>query len=258
MPELPDLQVFSQNLTRRFAGQKLQSVRVPYTKKLKVSEQTIQDTLQGSTLQAVVREGKELYWKFSNNHVLALHLMLKGQLFAYTGQHTHKYPIIELDFEKESFTMTDFQGQATPTLDPEYKDAPDALSDQLDVAWLYTQLQRSRSSIKNILLDQHILRGIGNAYADEILWAARIAPTSIAKAIPEAQVGALVKGIRDTLQHAITHIRQHHPDIISGEVRDFLLIHNSKKKTSPDGAPIEQTTINGRKTYYTDEQVVYS
>ncbi|HXL58066.1 MAG TPA: hypothetical protein VN958_17510 [Chitinophagaceae bacterium] len=59
------------------------------------------------------------------------------------------------------------------------------------------------------------------------------------------------------LQDAEKQILKTHPDIISGEVRDFMNIHNPKKKQSPAGADIHYKTVSSRKTYYTDEQELF-
>ncbi len=67
---------------------------------------------------------------------------------------------------------------ATPTLNPAPSAAPDALSEEVNFEFLKTLLSTKKGSIKNILLDQKLIRGIGNAYADEILWDARISPFS--------------------------------------------------------------------------------
>ncbi|MCK7559331.1 hypothetical protein MKQ70_31945 [Chitinophaga sedimenti] len=61
------------------------------------------------------------------------------------------------------------------------------MSEEFTQAYLAQTLGKSRAAVKNLLLDQHVVRGIGNAYADEILWEAGISPFSVAKAIPEAQ-----------------------------------------------------------------------
>ena len=120
-----------------------------------------------------------------------------------------------------------------------------------------TRLAKSKAVVKSVLLDQHIIRGIGNAYADEILWDAGISPFSISNKIPAAEVKALMKSIKSVLQHAEKSIVKSHPDIISGEIRDFMLIHNSKKDKSPTGAPIQVKSVGARKTYYTDEQKLF-
>jgi formamidopyrimidine-DNA glycosylase len=82
-------------------------------------------------------------------------------------------------------------------------------------------------------MDQHVIRGIGNAYADEILWDAGISPFSISNKIPGKKIDALVKSIKSVLKEAEKEIVKRDPGIISGEVRDFLKIHNAKKTHSP-------------------------
>ena len=75
--------------------------------------------------------------------------------------------------------------------------------------------------------------------------------------IPDEKIKALTKSVKTVLHNAIKQILKTHPDIITGEVRDFLVIHNSKRNQSPGGAPIKQKMIGGRKTYYTDEQELF-
>jgi len=258
MPELPDLQVFSKNLTKIFVGKTLKKISVPNTKKLNVSVSKLKSNLENQKLIGISREGKELHFEFKDGDVLGLHLMLRGKLHQFDEKNTEKYTIIELLFTDNSgLALTDFQGQATPTLNPEAREAPDVLSKEANLGFLKTRLAKSKAVIKSVLLDQHIMRGIGNAYADEILWDAGISPFSISNKIPDTQVKTLLKSIKSVLQKAEKSIIKSNPDIISGEIRDFMLIHNSKKEKSPAGAPIKVKSVGGRKTYYTDEQKLF-
>ncbi len=136
-------------------------------------------------------------------------------------------------------------------------EVPDAMAKEMSSAYLKAVLSKKRSSIKQVLLDQKLIRGIGNAYADEILWAAKISPFSISKAIPEQSVNALHKAINEVLRSAIKQIKKQHPDQLSGEVRDFLKIHNPQAQKSPSGAKIMVDKKSSRKTYYTDEQQLF-
>lgn len=257
MPELPDLQVFSSNLHKKLAGKMLKKISIVNEKKLKSPASAFKKNLEKHKLKKVERVGKELHFEFDNDAVLGLHLMLRGQLHLFEGKNDHKYTIIELLFDDDTgLAMADFQGQATPTLNPEERDAPDALSDTVNYKFLKEQLQ-SKAGIKNILLDQHVIRGIGNAYADEILWDAGISPFSIANKIPDNKIKALAKSIKSVLKNAEKQIRKADPGIISGEIRSFLDIHNSKKKESPTGGQIKQATVGSRKTYYTEEQELF-
>ena len=257
MPELPDLEVFSHNLHKKLTRKKVKKVVIGNAKKLKTPAATLKKNIEKKVLKKVYREGKELHFKFNDGTVLGLHLMLKGRLYFFEKKNEQKYTIIELLFEDDTgLALTDFQGQATPTLNPEPREAPDALDTAVNYSFLKKALQ-TKATIKNLLLDQHVIRGIGNAYADEILWKAGISPFSVSNKIPDSKIKTLAKAIKSVLKNAEKQIRKSDPDIISGEVRDFLDIHNSKKKTSPGGAVIKQSTAASRKTYYTDEQELY-
>ncbi|WP_295122022.1 DNA-formamidopyrimidine glycosylase family protein [uncultured Chitinophaga sp.] len=258
MPELPDLEVFSHNLQKTLKGKKLSSLHVKSNAKLKVTASTLKKAFEGEQLKKVYREGKELRFQFSNDHLLGMHLMLNGKLIYREDDAEQKHTILSLQFDDGStLSLTDYQGIASASVDPEPGDAPDALSDEFTEAYLQQKLGSSRAAVKNQLLDQHVVRGIGNAYADEILWAAGIAPFSTSKAIPPAKVRALFKAIKKVLEDAITQIQKHHPDIIAGEVRDFLKIHQHKKAESPTGHAIQHQVKGGRKTYFTNEQELF-
>ncbi len=258
MPELPDLQVFSRNLTKNLSGKTLKEIKVINDKKLNVSKAELKKSLELQKLKTIRRVGKELHFEFENGAVLSLHLMLHGQLFFFEKKNENKHTIIELIFEADKgLALTDFQAMATPTLNPEERETPDALSKQITFDFLKQQLQKVKGSIKAFLLDQHKIRGIGNAYADEILWHAAISPLSVCNKIPDDKIKDLAKSIPKVLLNAEKQILKTHPEIISGEVRDFLDIHNSKKRKSPTGGAIEQQMVNSRKTYFTSEQQLF-
>jgi formamidopyrimidine-DNA glycosylase len=258
MPELPDLQVFSKNLSKTFVGKTLKKVTVRNSKKLKAGPGKLKKRLEGQKLTAVTRVGKELHFLFAKKDILALHLMLRGKLYTFENKNSEKYTIIELLFNDDfGLALTDFQGQANATLNPLERDAPDALSAKVNLSFLKDQLSKSKAKIKDVLLDQYVIRGIGNAYADEILWDARISPFSVANKIPPTGIKALLKSMKRVLQKAEKSILKSHPDIISGEVRDFMFIHNPDKKKSPKGADINIKKVGGRKTYFTAEQRLF-
>jgi len=258
MPELPDLQVFSQNLSRKLCGKRVQKIHAIYTKKLKVDEKELQAAIEGAVITSIYRDGKELHFKFDNGHVLGLHMMLKGELRYFQDTNENKLTILEMLFEDGTgLAMTDFQRQATPTLDPEPRTAPDALSREANFRFLKQILSNSRVPIKKLLMDQNVIRGIGNAYADEILWHARISPFSVSNKVSESAIKKLRKSIKTVFTQAEKAIRKADPDIIGGEIRDFLAIHHANKTHSPTGAKILKDDSTGRKTYYTKEQQLF-
>jgi formamidopyrimidine-DNA glycosylase len=257
MPELPDLQVFSRNLTKALKGKKLEKIDVKVAAKLNVSEQELKDALEGNSIAKVIRVGKELHFEFDNKHILGLHLMLHGQLFLYDKTNENKFTIVEMLFDDGTgLALTDFQKAATPTLDPADNNTPDALD--FNDEYLADKLSASKSPVKTVLIDQHVLRGIGNAYADEILYDAKLSPFSPSNKIPASKIKQLIKSIKGILEDAEKHILKDHPDIISGEFRGFLKVHQPKRKETPYGETIHQKPISSRKTYYTDSQELFS
>lgn len=258
MPELPDLEVFAANLEKRFKHKTLVRLEVTVANKLNVPEKELMETLEGHQLTAVKREGKTIQLHFGAERVLGLHLMLHGELKLIRTDEKLKYAIISFYFKSgEGFALSDFQKAATPTLNPGVSDVPDALSKKMSVAYLEEVLAKKKAPIKTVLMDQHIIRGIGNTYADEILWEARISPFSVSKAIPKAKVKELHQVIGKLLLKEIEQIGKMLPDELGGEIKNFLKIHRAGIKESPTGKKILIGEIGGRKSYYTDEQELY-
>jgi formamidopyrimidine-DNA glycosylase len=199
MAELPDLSVFAATLSRKFTGKTLSYVEVKYPKKLNVSASELQSALEGKKLDKVERYGKTLRFHFGDQ-VLGLHLMLRGDLFDVAkGEDYEKSSILRFMFSGDKgFEVRDFQKQATPTLNPPDAKSPDAL--EIDLDSFSELLSKKNGKVKEVLMDQKQIRGIGNAYSDDILWHARISPFSVASAIPEKQVQQLFKSMREVLE----------------------------------------------------------
>ena len=257
MPELPDLQVFSANLDRQLAGKKLQQINVLKRAKLNASKAQLKKALENQRLQKVYREGKELRFAFQNKNILGLHLMLRGKLQWLDPQDPPSHALLELWFAGgKQLVLTDYQYNARIMLNPREADVPDALSKEVNAAFWKKQLQ-TKATIKNRLLDQHVVRGIGNAYADEILWEAGISPFSVSRQIPVPKIKALARSVKQVLKKGERQIRKAAPGIIGGEIRDFMVIHNATRKRSPKGGVIKHKMAGGRKTYYTAEQELF-
>lgn len=257
MPELPDIQVFSLNLKKMYGGKKLDKIKVVNKRSLKDSQKDLSKALEGYKLKDIYRSGKEMRFLFSNGRVLGLHLMLTGDLIPFEEKNERKSTIVEFYFEGgNNLALTDRFKQAYVKLDPEDKKGIDALDPKLNYNYLKKAFNRKKA-VKNILLDQDVIRGIGNAYSDEILWQSKISPFSKADAIPDEKIKVLGKNIKKVLKNATNKIYKQHPNLIHGEVRDFLDIHTKKKNKSPTGAKIKIADRGMLKTYYTNEQVLY-
>src|SRR6476620_5360588 len=249
MPELPDIEVFTRNLKKMFGGKTMSKIKIVNNKNIKDSQKELSKALEGHKLKDVYRSGKEMRFLFSNGKVLGLHLMLTGDLIPFEEKNERKSTKVEFYFEGgNNLALTDRFKNAFIKLDTEDKEGIDALDSKLNYSYLKKALSR-KAAIKNILLDQHVIRGIGNGYSDEILWETRISPFSKANAIPDEKIRQLARNIKKVLKTATDKIYKNHPDLIHGEIRDFMKIHTKKKDKSPTGAKIKIADRGMLKTY---------
>lgn len=257
MPELPDLQVISSNLAKKYSNHCLIDIVLADKAKTNASAEKILSALRGECLKKVSRLGKEIRFDFSNNHYLMIHLMREGKFF--DKDNGAKSTVAKLCFDNDLvLVLDDFMKQAKIEIDPSIPEIPDPLEDKFTLNYLKEKLaQKEKTAIKSFLIDQDIILGIGNAYADEILWKARISPQSKCGNIPEECVSVLYESVKSVLLNAIESIKLLSPDIISGEVRSFLEVHNKEKKITSTGHEILTTKVGGKSTYYTEEQILY-
>lgn len=257
MPELPDIEVFAYNLKQKYAGKKLLKINAVTTKKLQDTQAQLSHVLEGQILGDVYRSGKELRFLFGKDVLLGMHLMLTGDLHEVEQENKYKSTIVEMWFQGgKGLVLTDRMKNANIRLHPRDKAGVDALSRQLNYAYLKEAFNR-KTAVKNILLNQDVIRGIGNGYSDEILWQARISPFSTASAIPAEKIKELPRIIKKVLKEATKKILKNYPGLVTGEVKDYLLIHHKKKTHSPSGFPILVEEKSGRRTHYTEEQILY-
>lgn len=257
MPELPDLQVIAQNLDKIYSNKRLLNIKLADKAKINVEPEEYNYLLAGKKISNISRFGKEIKILFENDHALFLHLMREGKFFK--TDKDIKNIIIKLEFEEDRIlVMSDFMGQAKVSLDSEASDVPDPFSELFTEEYLKQRLAiKKRTTIKTFLINQDNILGIGNAYADEILWETRLSPVTKCGDIPDSVVYILYNNIIVVLEKAIDKIREIEPNIISGEIRSFMNVHNKDRKLSPTGYEILTDKIGGKTTYFTEEQILY-
>lgn len=254
MPELPDLAVMAKHLSAKLVNHTVEGITLHVDRKANATEGELNDALAHHKVKSIYREGKELRLEVGDS-LLGLHLMLHGEIRLVGKGEEVKFPVLQLDFPTQSLFLTDWQKSATPTLNPEPSEVPDALD--FDSNYLKGVLAKKKSDAKTVLLDQKIIRGIGNTYADEIFYHAGISPLSIANAIPAKEVDKLIHSIQTVLTNEIENISTKDPERITGENKDFLKIHLPKTKSTPKGEEILIDKKGSRKTYYTANQTLY-
>jgi formamidopyrimidine-DNA glycosylase len=217
MPELPDLAVFSENLQAQLQGKTVHSVECQRPIRLNTSPEELRSSLCNTSIASVRRAGKEMAFVFSNSSTLFVHLMVEGKFHITPDPGAVTLRMFTLGLGDESLVVSDPKGRIVLKLNPSPSSAPDAL--EVDGTYLRRKIsERRRKGVKAFLIDQSILRGIGNAYVDEILWQATISPKSVVGKIPDHVIEDLVISIRSVLTDAIGEIKKRKPETISDEV----------------------------------------
>lgn len=261
MPELPDLTLYARNLKTRVHGQEIVSADVFTPAKVNLPQPAFADALIGARITDITRNGKELFFLLSSGEQFAVHLMLFGRFdLAPTAELFRiNAKAMAIGFAGgTALSLSDWKHMAKVTVHPPKPAVPDALSDAFTLPYLAGMAQKKATmNIKAFLIDQKIVRGIGNAYVDEILWKAGISPKSFAGKIPPEYLEKLYDAIRWVLEDAIAQIERISPDIIAGEERSFLRVHNPKRRTTDDGEPILCEEVAKKRTYYTASQRLF-
>ncbi len=261
MPEIPEMDAYRALLDRELVGGRVVGSGFAPRVRSNVPYETVGATLEGQTLKSVERYGKEIYFSFDGGDVLSVHLMLTGRFNVDPADDdppdTRRATLV---FDNgKAMTVRDRRGLAQIALNPDRPDVPDALSEAVDAAYLQAGFDASpTTNIKVFLTDQNKLRGIGNGYSDEILWAARIAPQSACGKLPPEAVESLARSIHEVLEDAVAVVAKldDPSDYRAARKRD-MKVHNDSRDETPTGAKIQHATVAKKSTFFTDEQVVY-
>ncbi len=254
MPELPDVIIYIEALQRHLVGQRLERLNLLSAFVLRSVNPPI-ESLNGETVRGVRRVGKRIVLAFAADLFLVIHLMIAGRLrWRAPGQKPGMGPTLILaSFEfshgtlffteassKKRASLQLVRGEAAlKALDPGGLEPLDASFDQFREA-----LTRENHTVKRSLTDPHLFSGIGNAYSDEILHAARLSPLKLAHALSEEELARLYDATRATLRLWIDHLRKDVKDGFPEKVTAFrpeMAVHGRFKKPCPVcGAPVQR------------------
>lgn len=220
MPEMPEVETVRRGLMRIAAGRQIKGIDVNYGKTIENDVEEFRQALIGQTIERIDRRGKYLLFRFSNDLTMVSHLRMEGSYFnqptgAEVDKHTHvifhftdgtdlcyrdtrKFGRMHLVKTGEEMTVGGLK-----TIGPE----PTEEDFQFD--YFKQILKKSRSKIKPFLLDQSHMAGLGNIYADEVLWQTQINPEQPANSLTDDQIKRLRENIiaeiaRATAGHGTT------------------------------------------------------
>jgi len=262
MPELPDLEVIKEVLSRHLIGQRIEAVVVRRPIVLRILEPgtTAQAFLEGRTATEVARRAKFLLFTLDDGAYIAINPMLGGRLrYCPRGERplTRDYMLLHLANGMDlRYNDPEGMGKIYLTRDlaavPGYIElGPEALDPALTPDAFLERLRRLHGEIKGILTRGVVIAGIGNAYADEILFRAGIYPFRKQTSLSVEERASLYAAMRAVLSEAIEVLRQRMGEEIHIEIRDFLQVHNKKGQPCPRcGHPISEIRVAKRATNF--------
>ena len=260
MPEAPDLEIIQEVLERRVQGRRVTAARVLRPTVLRAVGADFAVDIAGRTFQGFCRRGKFLQAELSGQRVLLVNPMLTGlfQLCEAKARVQKKTCLVMgLEDGTELRYLDDRQMGMVWYLTPEELDSiprlveqgPDVLEVSLDQ--VRGGLKPFRGEIKGVLTRGALVAGIGNAYADEILFAAGISPFRKVGDLTDDDLGRLHAAMGAVVRDAVEVLRERMGETLHVKVRDFLQVHNKGGKPCPTcGGSISQLTANGRVTSY--------
>ena len=267
MPELPEVETVRRTLAPAI-GARIQAVwdsgmglhmkRKPPRAKLA--------HLVGAKITAVRRHGKYLLVDTDKPESLLVHLGMTGRFCIHAKQDpraAHTHLVLDLGTRELRYTDARRFGQLDVVERAHEREhpalavlGPDALTDGVDADTLVTLAKKRRTTLKAFVLDQSVIAGVGNIYASEALWRAKLRPTKRSHKLTAPQAKLLAAAIRETLENALENGGTTLSDFVAadgvaGENADYLWVYDRAGQPCPRcKTKIKRAVHQGRATYY--------
>lgn len=267
MPELPEVHTIVKDLQEHIGGAIIVDVKIAKDYVVHPTNEIFLDNVKGKKISTVTRIAKNILLVLEENGVIHFHLAMTGRILLKDNKNSDSWTkvILLLDtakgkrllkftdmrmFGKASF----FADIATSGLTQKY--GPDLISDTIQAQTFAKALKSKRTSIKNALLDQHLIAGLGNIYATDALFLAKIRPDRNTKEISDEEYATLLKASIQVLSEGIQHRGSTLPDKMyvdifgnRGRYQEHFKIY--LKDICPTcNHKTEVKKINGRSTYF--------
>jgi formamidopyrimidine-DNA glycosylase len=265
VPELPEVETIRRQLAPLVEGRVLARLQIADPRWcLPLAPEAVVDAVEGRRVARLARRGKYLVWELADEAFLIMHLRMTGTLLYDPPPGT--------PYERVRFALDDGHelrfcdprrfGTGELALGDAARDAffaarlgLEPLDGELTGAALRSMARGRRAPVKAFLLDQRRIAGVGNIYADEALFRARIHPLRPAGALTGAQWEALAEAVRETLLAGLaaggaTIDDFRHADGVAGAFQDEFLVHRRQGDPCPVcGSPVVKFVAGGRGTY---------
>ncbi len=257
MPELPEVETIKNQLLKKVKGKTISGVKTrDYRKKVKGNLKNVL-----AKIIDIQRKAKQIVFTLSNSYSFVIHLKLTGQLIYNAGEIPKFAKIIFTFSDGKKLFFNDFRKfgflkiMKTSALDEYFaKFGPDPL--KLSCSKFKKLLQKKpRAKIKPALLDQHFISGIGNIYAQEACFKAKILPTRVISSLTELEIKKLCQALKTILKAAIRHqgtsfdttyrTTENQP----GGYEPYVKVYH-RKNCPKCGSKLKILKQNSRSTYY--------
>lgn len=269
MPELPEVEHVVRALRQTLAGRRILAAEIKLPRILaQPSPSTFRKKLRGAAVTGVRRRGKYILVELDNNHVLLVHLRMTGKFISISDEHSlppYAHAIFYLDNNRRLIfaDMRQFgrlrllPQKALAELSQIATLAPEPLLDEFTFEYFWKVLQKSKRSLKQLLLDQTRVLGLGNIYASEALFLARISPFKAANTLSKKRALLLHQAVRDILNEAIEagstlkiNMEDREGSYFGSDERFWRVYEREGESCVNCGTKIKRAVQGGRSTHY--------
>src|SRR5437773_8521136 len=252
MPELPDVTVYIEAITERVLNQTIQKIRITSPFLVRSFDPPIREA-EGKKVLRLRRLGKRIVFELEDDLFLVVHLMIAGRFHwkPPNAKIARKYGLAAFDFRTGTLSLTEAGtkkraslylvrgADGLQVLDPQGLEIFDA-----DLTAFRNALTRENHTLKRALTDPHLFSGIGNAYSDEILHAARISPLKQTLSLGDDEIQRVYDATRATLRVWIDQLRREvdggFPEKVTA-FREAMAVHGRFKQPCPVcGSPVQR------------------
>ena len=270
MPELPEVETVKETLKKQVLNRIIKDVNIYYENIIEYPTSTeFKKQIINQKINDIKRRGKWLMFELDDYFLLS-HLRMEGRYFIRNKndeilKHEHISFVLDNDLELRYLDTRKFGRMHLIKKDEILNRKPlnelglEPWDKELTCFYLKEKYKGKKLPIKTVILDQSIIVGIGNIYADEILFLSRINPLKKANELEQKELEAIIKNTKLTLEKAIkaggTTIRSYESsEGVHGRFQQELLVHNKEHECCPEcNESIIKIRVGGRGTYYCPE-----
>ena len=266
MPEIAEVETVRQTLRKRILRKKIKNVNVLYERMIESDIQAFKKELIGLEFSDILRKGKWLLFEIGD-YYLCSHLRMEGKYFIKdSNEEINKHEHVIFTFEDN----TDLRYHDTrkfgrmnlvlkkdiDTVEGVRKQGIEPIDETLSKEYLYNNFKKRRLPMKTLLLDQTIISGLGNIYADEVLFAAKINPLKVGSDITLDECQRIVDSSKKIIEEAIkcggTTIKSYTSSLgVTGRFQQNLMAHKRENEECKNCSTIiKRIVVGGRSTYY--------